>query len=178
MGHPDAPGEGRRVRPNVVIYWSVMVCGRWSWRWNWSVVEVRFYQLLQQLVKSEHQSKGSGAEGLILDGHYPWCPSLSFPKLGADVLTRGSRTLGSLAGFPPRSSWGEPGWELLGWRQTQHCFKRHPWPRCRNVLPVPSHPLWEVTQLLLEITQWPMFMAHIFHSVSKYRSLTALVWSS
>lgn len=29
-GHPDAPGEGSRVRPSMVIYWSVMVCGRWS----------------------------------------------------------------------------------------------------------------------------------------------------
>lgn len=32
MGHPDAPGEGSRVRSNVVIYWSVMVCGCWLWR--------------------------------------------------------------------------------------------------------------------------------------------------
>ena len=142
MGHPDAPGEDSRVRPNVVIYWSVMVCGRWSWRWNRSVVEVRFYQLLQQLVKSEHQSKGSGAEGLILGGRYPWRPSLSFPKLGADVLTQGSRTLGSLAGFPPQGGWGEPGWELLGWRQTEHSFKRRPcagWPNAE--MSYLSHPI-------------------------------------
>lgn len=34
----------------------------------------------------------------------------------------------------------------------------------------PSYPLFAVTRLAIEITLCRMFMEHIFHSVSKYRS--------
>lgn len=108
--------------------------GLWPWRWNRSVVEVRFYQLLQQLVKSERGWRGGV---LILDGHYPRYPRLSLPKVGADMLPWGSRTLGSLPHEWSGGAWPE---SLLGWRQVQYYFKRSPcagWPRCRDVLPVP-----------------------------------------
>lgn len=46
------------------------------------MVEVRFYQLLEQLVKSEG---GCESGGVILDGHYPGAPASAFLKW-ADVL--------------------------------------------------------------------------------------------
>lgn len=143
-GHPDAPREGRRVRPNMVIYWSVMVCGRWF-------VEVKSISCRSQvlsIITAISQVKASeqvyGGWGLILDGHYPWCPPFQPSYSGSRCATLRLQNLGEHSWLPPSQvAEVEPDCEPPGLETGPALLLKASlcWPRCRHVLPIPIPPL-------------------------------------
>lgn len=128
-----------------------------------------FYQLLQQLVKSSKPLTG----GL---GQY-WRAIIDRSRRRGEP-SKPQPSFERKAGLASRMSpLGEPqtGGHWEDWGGGELCLASARDTEWQGPGPVQSHlspssPLFAMTRLAIEITLCRMFMEHIFHSVSKYRS--------